>query len=817
MKAAESYADYYKDRPESLLNLTGQTSYVDDLPLPEGTLFAVPVGAPSARGRSLQLDAREALALDPSVRVLTARDIPGENQLGYVLPDEPLIADGEWSYKGEVVALVLARDRSTARRAARLVRISGEELPPVLDAREAFARGDIIMQPLHLESGDVDRAFAEADFVVTGSCESDGQEHLYLETQAAIAIPEDGGRMYCISSTQGPTGVQKAISRVLGIPMAQVEVEARRLGGAFGGKEDQAAPWATLAALGAWYTGRPVKLVLNRAEDMVMTGKRHPYSSDFKIGLTKDGRILGFEVTYYQNSGACIDLSLAILWRTMFHVCGAYYIPSVRATGYMCRTNLVPFTAFRGFGAPQAFFVIESALHKAAAVSGIPLIDLQRKNLISEGATTYYGMQLQDVRAQRSWDQLDERVHLHDLKDRIEAFNRTHRLVKRGFHVMPVCFGISFTKIMMNQGGALVHVYADGSVSVATGAVEMGQGVIRKILVAVAQTFGIQDSRVRVERTKTTTVANTVPTAASTGADINAMAALLASREIKTRLLTFALTLDPVKKALQRAPQVTIEAPLTGETEGAGSQNSDVSRLSLKEEALYVDDNPVGLGWTALLTKALEARVDLSAHGYYASPGLHFDQSAGQGHPFVYHVYGTAVVQAEVDILRGQSRIIQIDVVHDGGIPIDERIDRGQICGALAQGLGWALLEDLRFSEKGELLSSTLSTYKVPDSHFMDFPLHIEFLKDALNPLAVLGSKAVGEPPLMYGIGGYFAVLDALRAGLSDIHASPINSSPLNDSSINTSSASEPAVLYDLPLTNDKALLFLSRHWSRKG
>lgn len=778
------YADLYKDRPESLLNLAGKTRYVDDLPLPEGTLFAVPVGTPSPRGCNMHIDAEEARAVDPSVIVLTARDIPGENQLGYVLPDEPLMADGTWSYQGEVAALVLAKDRSTARKAAHLVRIQGEDLPPVLSAREAYAQGNMIMQPLHLESGDVDRAFREADLVVEGSCESAGQEHLYLETQAAIAIPEDGGRIYCISSTQGPTGCQKAIAKVLGIPIAQVEVEARRLGGAFGGKEDQAAPWASLAALGAWCTKGPVKLVLNRADDMVMTGKRHPYSSDFKLALSKDGRILGLDVTYYQNSGACIDLSLAILWRTMFHVSGAYHIPAVRATGYMCRTNLVPFTAFRGFGAPQAFFVIEAALHKAAAVSGIPLIDLQRKNLLTEGVTTYYGMKLQDVRTIRTWDRLDERVNLHKLQEEIEAFNRSHRLVKRGFHVMPVCFGISFTKIMMNQGGALVHVYADGSVSVATGAVEMGQGVIRKILVAAAKTLGISPQRIRIEKTKTSTVANTVPTAASTGADINAMAALLACKEIKGRLLAFAATLPELKHVLEQ-----------------GQIRAD--QLDIRDEALYGEDKPTGIAWTSLIVKALEARVDLSAHGYYASPGLHFDQTIGKGKPFVYHVYGTALIQAEADVLRGLSRIIQIDIVHDGGIPIDERIDRGQIEGALAQGLGWSLLEDLRFSDMGQLLSHTLSTYKVPDSHFMDFPLHIEFLQDALNPLAVLGSKAVGEPPLQYGLGGYFAVLDALRAALPE--------------GAEGTNVKEPVVLYDLPLTNDKALLFLSQSKNRKG
>lgn len=761
--------DHIVDRPESLLNLQGATRYVDDLPVPEGTLHAVPVGTKSCRGRGLAVDAAAAQALHPSVRVLTAADIPGENQLGYLLSDEPLLAEGDWDYSGQAAALVLAVDRATARAAADRVVLGGEELPGNFDPREAHARGDLIMDPVHLESGDLAAAFAAAAWVASGSCESGGQEHLYLECQSALAYPEEGGRMRVISSTQSPSGTQKAVARILGVPMAQVEVEAGRLGGAFGGKEDQASPWAAMAALGASLSDLPVKLVLSRADDLRMTGKRHPYSSDFRLALGKDGRILGLELTYYQNSGASLDLSLAIIWRSLFHAAGAYRIDALRVTGYLCRTNLPPFTAFRGFGAPQAFFVMESALVAASELSGIPVHELQRINLLSEGDVTHYGMRLKDVRARRTWEGLVASADFPRLRREIDAFNGESRTVKRGAALQPVCFGISFTKLMMNQGGALVHVYADGSVSVATGAVEMGQGVARKILVAAARTLGIGEDRVRIDRTRTSTVANTVPTAASTGADINAMAALLACREIKGRLLDFAAR--------------------SGAAEGVAREDLDI-----QEGELRAGDRKLGLPWKSLLTAALEARIDLSAHGYYASPGLHFDQNLGRGDPFVYHVYGTALVTAEVDLLRARCRILGAKLLHDGGVPIDEKVDRGQIEGAFAQGLGWALLEDLRFGADGRLLTDSLSTYKVPDLRFMDFPLGVDFLKDALNPKAVLGSKAVGEPPFIYGIAGYFAVLDALRSARRAAGAYGAASAP---------------PFFDLPLTAEKALAYL--------
>lgn len=729
--------------PESVQNVLGRTKYIDDLPEPAGLLHGQPVVSKSAHGRLRSLDPSAALALHPSVRVLSARDIPGENELGTAVSDEPLLVADEWTYRGQSLALVLADTRSLARRAAALVKIEGEELPAVTDPREAHAKGMIILAPRTMRMGDPEAAFRNCAVVVSGRVESGGQEHVYLETQGAVAQVRDGGGIFVLSGTQSPTGVQEAVARNLHLPMNAVEVDAPRLGGAFGGKEDQAASWSALAALGAFVTGRPVKVYLNRKDDLAFTGKRHPYSSDYRLGLDAEGRILAFEVDYYQNSGACTDLSPAILSRTLFHAASAYRIPNLRATGWMCRTNLPPFTAFRGFGAPQGIFVMEAALHKAAETMGVDPIELQKKNLLRTGDTFHYGMPVAEARTERSVDLALERSGWDRRRADIDEFNRAHRDRKRGMAALPLCFGVSFTKLMMNQGGALVHVYRDGSVGVHTGAVEMGQGVNRKIQKVVALTLGIPEGRVRIERTRTATVANTSPTAASTGTDLNGMAALVACEEIGKRLSAF------------RSGSGLADAP-----------------------------------WETLVAKAHEARIDLSAHGFYATPGLFYDGKAERGSPFAYHVYGCAVLTAEVDTVRGTYRIASATLVHDAGNVIDEVVDRGQTEGALAQGLGWALLEDLRYDDAGKLLSDTLSTYKLPDAHFLDFPVDLEFLADAPNPKAVLKSKAIGEPPFMYGIAGYFAVLDALKAARGDRLRAP--------------------GFHDLPLTPEKALDYLT-------
>ncbi len=748
-----------KTIPEAALNVTGKTGYIDDLPEPRDLLHAAVKLSGSARGRLTRVDASKALELDPSVRVLTAADVPGDNQLGFTVADEPLLPAETWDYWGQPLVLCLASTRSLARRAAELVVAEGDKLPCNLDPRVAAARGDFILPPRTQRSGDVEAAFARAAFVAEGRADSAGQEHVYLETQGALARVEDGDRVRVISGTQGPTVVQRAVARVLGLPLSKVEVEARRLGGGFGGKEDQAAQWGALAALGAWVTGKPVKLVLDRRTDMRATGKRHPYSTDFRIACDADGKLLAFEADYYQNSGASCDLSPAIISRTLFHAVGAYTVPNVRVTGYLCRTNLPSFTAFRGFGAPQAFFVMEAALHALARKSGIDPVELKRRNLVAEGDTTHYGMPMSRVRARESFDRLLEKADWTRLRAETDAFNAAHPLEKRGLAIIPNCFGVSFTKLPMNQAGALVHVYQDGSTLVSTGAVEMGQQVSRKIAKVAAAALGLPLARVTVERTTTLTVANTVPTAASTGADLNGMAALVACEEIRDRLLAKAAELLSCPKA----------------------------DVSIREGRVMRSGSDAGLSWEELVVKAHEARIDLSAHGYYATPGLFYDMQAEKGSPFAYHVYGAALVQVRLDVLRGSSKVERAVVVHDVGRSIDRDVDRGQIEGGFAQGLGWALLEDLRFGADGSPLTDTLSTYKLPDARFLDAELDIETLPDADNPRAVFNSKAIGEPPLVYGIAGYFALLDALEAARPSADAS-----------------------YDLPLTAEKATAWLS-------
>jgi xanthine dehydrogenase large subunit len=743
---------------ESELNVSGLTAYMDDLGEPRGMLHGTLVTAPCARGMLNRIDASAALAFHPSVRVLTAADVPGENQLGEAVPDEPLLVEAEWGFRGQGLALVLAESRAMARRAASLVIVDYKELVPVLDAREASMRGSYILPSRTMATGDTASAFERAALVVEGSTESGGQEHVYLETQGAIAERREGGRVYVLSGTQAPSGVQHAVARILGIPMNSVEIETRRLGGGFGGKEDQAAGWAALAALGAMATGRQVKVYLNRREDMRWTGKRHPYSADFRIGLDAEGNITAFEADYYQNSGAACDLSPAILSRTLFHAASAYRVPNLRVTGRMCRTNLLPFTAFRGFGAPQGIFVMECALDAAARAGGWDPVELRVRNLLRDGDVFHFGQPLSNCHAGRSVGRLLEKAQWKELRADIVSFNASHALEKKGAAILPLCFGVSFTKLVMNQGGALVHVFHDGSVSVSTGAVEMGQQVARKIQVIAARALGISESRVKVESTRTATVANTFPTAASTGSDINGMAALAACEEIRARLLAFA----------------------------ARSLGAELGDLRLEGELVVKGCEATELRWEKLVDEAHLARVDLSAHGFYATPGLFYDIKAERGSPFAYHVYGCAAVTARLDVLRGTYSFEKATIVHDAGESLDFSVDLGQTEGAFAQGLGWATLEDLRFDAKGVLLTDTLSTYKLPDIHFMP-PVEVEFLADAGNPEAVMRSKAIGEPPFMYGIAGYFAVLDAIRA------ARPGAEIP-----------------YDLPITPEKALQALS-------
>ena len=632
------------------------------------------------------------------------------------------------------MALVIAETDHQARAAVKKIKIDIEPLPVITDPREAAAKGELIVPPRTFKIGDCGMAWAECEHIFEGRADTNGQEHLYIETQGAYTIPGENEVIKIYSSTQGPAAVQRAVSKVTGLPMHLLEVDVTRLGGGFGGKEDQANTWAALCALATHILKRPVKYSLSRMEDIRMTGKRHPYSSDFKIGLNKDLKIIAYEVTFYQNAGAAADLSPAVMERTLFHAANTYFIPNATATAYSCRTNLPPNTAFRGFGGPQGMFVIESAIAKAADELGVDAAVIQQKNLLQTGDELLYGQKVESE-ANECWNKAIELFDFDALKKEIAEFNAQNHLYKKGISLMPICFGISFTNTLMNQARALVHVYTDGSVVVSTGAIEMGQGVNTKILQVVAQTFSIDPSKIKVNSTNTYRIANTSPSAASATADLNGKATLIACTEIMNRLKQVA----------------------------ASELNVEVSAIEIKDELVFTNGIKSGLDWMKLVLAAYGKRISLSGHGHYSTPEIHFDKAAGKGHPFAYHVYGTAITTVTVDCLRGIYEVDAVKLVHDFGSSMNRVIDLGQIEGGLVQGIGWMTLEEIVYDKEGRLRSNALSTYKVPDIYSVPKEIVVEFLETQKNNLAIFRSKAVGEPPLMYGIGAFFALRNAIR------------------------------------------------------
>ena len=720
---------------DSRSHVRGESVYLDDIPLVEGTLFACVFDSPVARGKLNGVNTGAAELSEGVVRVITAKDLLGENQIGGIVPDEPLLANGEVHFQGQPIAIVVATSEELARKAARKITADIEPLKAVTDPRLAVLSGDLIVPPKQFRLGDTDAAFAKCENVFVGQADVNGQEHLYLETQGAYALPtENGIRVY--SSTQGPTAVQRAVCRVTGLPMNLVEVDVQRLGGGFGGKEDQANAWAATCAVACQLTKRPVKYALHRMEDMRMTGKRHPYSADYKIGLDSDLKIIAYEVTFYQNAGAACDLSPAVLERTLFHCTNSYYIPNVTATAFCCRTNLPPNTAFRGFGGPQGMFVIESAITHAAEELGVDRTEIQRRNLIRDSDEFPYG-QRAESEAIATWENAVVRYQFGRLVKNADEFNARSKYVKKGVAVMPVCFGISFTKTPMNQARSLVHVYTDGSVAVSTGAVELGQGVNTKIAQVAAEVFSLPIERVSVQAANTLRIANTSPTAASAAADLNGKATQIACEKIRQRLFGVAKDL---------------------------AEAESIEQLSLQNGYVYRNGDRTGIDWQMLVLDAHLRRVNLSEHAHYATPGINFDWGTAKGHPFSYHVYGTAIVGVTVDCLRGRYEIDYVKCCHDLGASMNTAVDHGQIEGGIVQGLGWMTMEEVVYDENGKLRSNALSTYKVPDIYSVPKEIAILPLQTDRKNAAIFNSKAVGEPPLMYGIGAYFAISSAVRA-----------------------------------------------------
>ncbi len=763
---------------DSHQHVRGESQYLDDIPVMQGTLHASVYDSPVAHGVLNGLDLRAALALPGVVRILTYQDIPGENQIGGIVPDEPALAEHHVHFRGQPVALVVAETEFIARQARALITADITPLPIITDPRVAAAQGELIVPPRTFRCGDVATAWVNCAHIFEGEAESGGQEHLYLETQGAYGYPTEHGSIRLHSSTQGPTAVQRHAAKVLGVGMHQVEVNVTRLGGGFGGKEDQATPWAVLVALAVHVLQRPVKLVLPRHDDLRMTGKRHPYASDFKIGLDKDLKIIAYEVDFYQNAGASADLSPAVLERTLFHCTNTYFIPNVRATAKSCRTNLPPNTAFRGFGGPQGMFVIEAAITRAAEALGVPRRLIQERNLLQDGDTFPYGQVAELAQARACWHDAAARFKLPELEAEARAFNAANPLKKRGVSLMPICFGISFTKTLMNQGRALVHIYMDGSVAVSTGAVEMGQGVNTKMMQVAARVLGVPISRIKIESTNTTRVANTSPSAASATADLNGNAVRMACEALRDRLLTLAARelQAPIEQLYLEDGEVRQRPPEKQESQPEnGIQASEISESLSQEDASQPNDssfipnqkpetNNQKLDWNTLIGLAYVNRVAISEHAHYATPRIHFDAKTESGHPFAYHVFGTAITVATVDCLRGTYELDAVHISHDFGTSMNTAIDLGQIEGGLVQGIGWMTMEDVQFNAEGRLLANALSTYKIPDLYSVPKVIDVHFLPTPPAALAVFGSKAVGEPPLMYGLGAWFALRDAVQA-----------------------------------------------------
>ncbi|WP_159331315.1 xanthine dehydrogenase molybdopterin binding subunit [Tenacibaculum maritimum] len=720
---------------DSFTHVRGTSLFVDDLMLRQDALIGLCFDSPKAHGKIKNVNYTKAEALDGVVKIFTYKDILGENQIGGIIPDEPLWAEDEVHFWGQPIAFIVAESEAIAKQARALIEIDIEELPVITTAKEAKEKEHFINAPRSFKLGNSDKAFSDCEYVFEGETFSNGQEHLYLETQGCYAIPQENGTIKLISSTQGPTAVQKTAAKVLGIPMHKIEVDVIRLGGGFGGKEDQATPWAVMAAVAVQHLNRPIKYMLNRHDDLRMTGKRHPYTSFYKIGLTKDLKVKAFEVSFLQNSGAAADLSPAIAERTLFHATNSYFIPNVSTTVYSCKTNLPPNTAFRGFGGPQGMFVIESAIANAADKIGVSKIQIQEANLLSENDEFSYGQIATQVEAKNTWFTAKEKFNLEKLTQDVTAFNQKNKHYKKGISLMPITFGISFTNTPMNHARALVHIYQDGSVGISTGAVEMGQSVNTKMLQVAQSIMGISPNKIKLETTNTTRVANTSPTAASSTADLNGKAVEMACNALIERLTQVAAQILSSKK----------------------------ETITFQNDAILVAGEKTTLSWEALIAEAMLQRVALSENAHYATPIIHFDKTKEKGHPFAYHVYGTAITCVTVDCLRGTYEVDAVKIVHDFGISMNLGIDIGQIEGALAQGIGWMTMEEIAYNKEGKLLSNALSTYKVPD--IFSAPKTVEIIPVVTkgNDMAIQKSKAVGEPPLMYGIGTYFAIQQAIK------------------------------------------------------
>jgi len=732
---------------ESLIrHVTGESVYVADNALPADALVGMIYYSSHPHAAIESFDLEKARQTEGVHSVLSYLDIPGENQMGPVIQDEPCLAENEVVFVGQAVFLIAARDENSAHEAAHKIDITFKSLHPILTLEEAIERNNLLQPQRRIECGDAERALESSDHVISGRLLTGGQDHWYLETHACLAVPGEGREMTLYSSTQHPSETQAIVAEVLGVAKKDITVEVRRLGGAFGGKETQANHYAAWAALLARATKKPVLIRLTREEDQKYTGKRHPSMSDYQAGFDKDGSIRALKVELNLDAGSSSDLTMAILERALFHIDNAYYIPNVSVTGRTWKTNLPSNTAFRGFGGPQGMAVIESVVDRIARFLKKDAAEIRRLNFYGDdpGQLTPWGQQVVNNRLPVLYERLVASSDYFNRKAGVDKFNRENEFFKKGIALTPVKFGISFTTTFLNQAGALVHVYNDGSILINHGGVEMGQGLNTKILAIAAKEFGVDPARIRINETNTSRVPNTSATAASSGTDMNGMAVKDAIDKLKSRLAAFF-----ARQCNEQNPE-------------ALSQPGDIV---FDDDTIFDHKHPDRkTGFGDLARKAYLDRISLSETGYYFTPGIWYDREKGRGKPFHYFAFGMAVSEVRVDVLTGGHELLRTDILFDAGQSIHEGIDRGQIAGGFIQGLGWCTTEELKYGTDGRLLTFSPDTYKIPAVGDIPADFRIQLLDNVPNPNTIRQSKAVGEPPFMLAFSAWLAIKYAVSA-----------------------------------------------------
>ena len=735
--AVTSAAGQSRFHESARAQVCGAATYVDDIAELKGTLYAAPILSKVAHGKLISVDCGAALAMPGVVDVVLASDVPGDPMLAAFAGDEPVFATGTVQHVGQVIGVVVAESVMQARRAVRRVTCLIEEMPAVLDVHQAMAAKSYVLPPVVVKRGDAASALEQAQHTLHGQLEVGGQEHFYLEGQVAYALPQEQNQWLVYSSTQHPGEVQHWVAHALGVDNHAVRVECRRMGGGFGGKETQAGHMAVWAAVAAQKLKAPIKLRLDRDEDFMVTGKRHPFAYDYSVGFDDTGRITGLRMQMMVNCGFSADLSGPVADRAIFHVDNAYYLEHVEVTSFRLKTNTQSHTAFRGFGGPQGVVVIENIMGDIARHLGLDALDVRKRNVygVHERNVTHYQMTVEDNILEPLLAQLEDTSRYRQRTATIASWNAASPVIKRGLAITPVKFGISFTATLFNQAGALVHIYLDGSVLVNHGGTEMGQGLNTKVAQIVADELGVGFECVLSTATDTSKIPNASATAASAGTDLNARAAQYAARNVRHNLAQFVSGLDNC---------------------GAGAVRFAHGRVTTPNNS-----RP----FAEVVKLAYANRIQLWSDGFYRTPKIHYDKATLTGRPFYYFTYGAACTEVAIDTLTGESRVLKVDILHDVGTSINPAIDIGQIEGGFVQGMGWLTTEQLVWNDKGVLTTHAPSTYKIPATG--DIPKHfkIDFWPEPNREDNVFGSKAVGEPPFMLAISVYEALKDAIAAG----------------------------------------------------